>query len=49
MHFTGKPNQQKEISASGIKAEKIAYGYLLLKGLTPVSYTHLTLPTSDLV
>ena len=36
MDFTGKRNQQKEISASGIKAEKIAYGYLLLKGLTPV-------------
>jgi Holliday junction resolvase-like predicted endonuclease len=36
MDFTDKRNQQKEISASGIKAEKIAYGYLLLKGLTPV-------------
>ena len=31
MDFTGKPNQQKEISASGIKAEKIAYGLFALK------------------
>ena len=36
MDFTGKRNQQKKISASGVKAEKIAYDYLLLKGLTSV-------------
>ena len=36
MDFTGKRNQQKEIPVLDIKAEKIAYGYLLLKGLTQV-------------
>jgi putative endonuclease len=36
MDFTGKRNQQKKISALGIKAEEIAYDYLISKGLTPV-------------
>lgn len=36
MDFTGKRNQQMDISALGIQAEQIAYNYLLLKGLTPV-------------
>jgi len=35
MDFTGERNQQKK-SALGIKTEKIAYDYLLLKGLTSV-------------
>ena len=36
MEFTSKHNQQAGSSAIGIKAEQIAYDYLLLKGLTPV-------------
>tara|TARA_B110001450_G_scaffold226998_1_gene226078 strand:+ start:382 stop:780 length:399 start_codon:yes stop_codon:yes gene_type:complete len=36
MDFIGKRNQQVDSSVLGIKAEQIAYDFLLLKGLTPI-------------
>ena len=36
MNFAGKGNQQKNISASGVKAEQIACDYLISKGLTSI-------------
>jgi len=42
MNFAGKGNQEKNVSASGVKVEQIAYAYLLTKGLTGIEHNFST-------
>ena len=45
--YFGKPNLENKTLIAESKAIKIAQKFM--NDLNPVSYTHLTLPTSDLV